>query len=214
SGGFTGALDSSAGKITVGQNYDTRKGKISSSSDGLSYVFTPIAATQNFKIEATATVTMANHDSTSAASSADQEGFGMMLRDDIYLPISDNNSSAGAVIKSNYVASGMYNSGSSAPYTTNVIFSRENTSLSTTKQTLSSVYAVGDTMKISIERVGGGQSTTCTVECGSTTYTYTYTDFDFAASDYENAYICFFACRGTVVEFTNITLELGEIGQA
>ncbi|MCD8201348.1 MAG: hypothetical protein LUD47_04715, partial [Clostridia bacterium] len=144
--------------------------------------------------------------------STSQEGFGIMLRDDVYLPISDYNSSNGKSILSNYVASGIYNSGSAS----NVIYSRENASLKTSSSSnkLSSYYTCGGVATITMERSGGAQNTTCTVTYGGTTYTYTYYDFDYAANDYQYSYLCFYATRGTMIEISNVTLQLGEIGNA
>ena len=118
-----------------------------------------------------------------------------MLRDDAYLPTKD------ASICSNYVTAGILCEASS----TYALFSRENSSL-TKGQSFGALYGVGDVYTLSIERVG--QSITVSVSSASKTVSVAHYDFDLVARDTEYMYVGMFATRGTVVEFTDVTLEI------
>jgi len=188
------AKEMEEGVFQVGQTAGSNKGKFSSSSDGFAFLFTQVAAGRNFSISVTATV-------ITAPSSVNQAGFGLMLRDDVYLNLTATNAS----IKSNYVTAGVLG-GSSG---TTVLFNRENTKLTKGVAFAESSFAVGYTFTMSIERIG--QSVTVTVEYNGQVYTQTYYDFDFLANDTGYMYVGMFANRGTVVEFTNLVFtDLGD----
>ena len=176
----------SVGQLTEAGSY---KGKITSSSEGFAYLFRQIDKTKNFTI--TADIKVVSQLNTN------QAGFGLMLRDDIYLPVNDK------TILSNYVACGMLATGSSK---VNMLFSRESSVLSLTNDTLSSLYKDNDTITCTISRVG--QSITTTVVYSGQTYTKTYVDFDLEAMDNNYMYLGFFAARGTVIEVTDINFEI------
>ncbi len=203
--GYVYTYDSSASSFSVGQSNTSNAGKIASSSEGIAMIFTQLDANQQFSISATFTIDQANSTSTSDTAAVNQSGFGIMLRDDMYLNANDSS------ILSNYVASGMYMSGEA---TTQIIYSRVATTITPSGNSISSAYKVGDTVTITLQRSGGGQNTTCTVVYGGQTYTYTYYDFDYVEKDYEYSYLGFYATRGTVVTVSNISLTIGEIGQA
>lgn len=182
------------GVFQIGQTAGSNKGKFSSSTDGFAFVFRQVAADKNFSLSVTATV-------ITAPSAVNQAGFGLMLRDDVYLNETASNSS----IKSNYVTAGVLG-GSSG---TTVLFSRENTKLNKGTAFAESTFTVGYTFTMSIERVG--QSVTVTVEYNGQTYTNTYYDFDFLAKDTGYMYVGMFANRGTIVEYTNVVFtDLGD----
>ena len=182
------ATETEQGKFKVGQSLDgSNKGKFSSTSDGFAFLFTQVSADKNFKISVTATIL--------ETSATNQSGFGLMLRDDVYLPVKDSS------IKSNYVTAGVL-CGSSG---TTALFLRENATLSKGQSFVDTV-AAGDVYTMSIERVG--QSITVTVTCGDKTVSTTHYDFDLVAKDRDYMYVGMFANRGTLVEFTNVLFEI------
>ena len=82
-----------------------------------------------------------------------------------------------------------------------VVYSRESGSLTAAAGT-TTVYAQGDTAKLSIVRVG--QVITANVIYKNNTYTKTYTDFDLVAIDKDYIYIGMYAIRSTIAKFTNV----------
>ena len=178
------------GVFHVGQHLDSgsNKGKFSTSSDGFAFLFRQVEADKNFKISATATIVY--------TAATKQAGFGLMLRDDVYLPIKD------ASITSNYVTAGVLCEADS----TYALHLRENATLSKGQSFTSSLPAVGDVYTMSIERVG--QSITVTVSLGNNVVSTTHYDFDLFARDGQYMYVGMFANRGTVVEFTDLVFEI------
>ena len=183
------ASETEAGVFRVGQHLESgsNKGKFSSSADGFAFLFTQIEADKNFRISVSGTIIY--------TASTKQAGFGLMLRDDIYLPIKD------ASIVSNYVTAGILCEADSA----NALFLRENSTLAK-GQSFGALPAVGEVYTMTIERVG--QSVTVTVSLGEKTVSTTHYDFDFLAKDNDYMYVGMFANRGTVVEFTDVQFEI------
>nr|MBE6545253.1 hypothetical protein [Oscillospiraceae bacterium] len=188
------ATETAEGVFKVGQTSDSNKGKFSSSADGFAFLFRQVEADKNFKISVIATILN--------TASTQQAGFGLMLRDDVYLPVKD------ASIVSNYVTAGVL---CNSDNTTNALFLRENATLAKGQSFGSALYAVGDVYTMSIERVG--QSVTVTVTCGGKTVSTTHYDFDFFAKDNDYMYVGMFANRGTEVEFTDVEFEITGISQ-
>ena len=182
------ATETAEGVFKVGQTAGSNKGKFSSTADGFAFLFTQIEADKNFKISVTATIV--------TTASTKQAGFGLMLRDDVYLPIKD------ASITSNYVTAGILCETDS----TYALFRRENATLNKGQSFGAGLPAVGDVYTMSIERVG--QSITVTVTMGDKTVSTTHYDFDLVAKDNGYMYVGMFANRGTVVEFTNLEFEI------
>lgn len=177
------AKETESGIYQVGQSSSSNKGKITSSSEGFAFLGKQISINDNFTITCDAKIL--------TTASVKQAGFGLMLRDDCYLPKKDSS------IVSNYVASGLLCNDADM----NVLFSRETKTLSK-GDSISGLYQVGDTATLSITRLG--QVVTTSITYKGQTYTQTYTDFDFTSIDNENFYIGMFATRGTTVEFTNV----------
>ncbi len=167
--------------FTVG-NHGNTSGKFTDTSDGFGAAFIQVDASKNFKASASVKVI------TKLASVNNQTGFGMMLRDDIYINKSDN------TITSNYVTAGAFGNGSA------VLFNRENDKL--TKPSNSTAVAVDAVYNISIERIGQ------TVNVTFGTFKQTFTDFDFVAVDNDYMYLCLFANRGLTCEFSNVRFEI------
>lgn len=177
------------GSFEVGQSAASNKGKIGS-TEGIAFLFQQVSVSKNFKL--TADVLVKSEKNTT------QAGFGLMLRDDAYINLTTSDST----ILSNYVAAGMYLTSAGR----NIIYSRENSKLVTSGNSLAGNYATGDTAKLSIERIG--QVVNCKVEYLGKTYTETYTDFDFVAIDNNYMYIGMYATRGTVATFTNVSFTI------
>lgn len=181
------ATETAAGKFEVGQT--EASGKIAASQDGIAFAFQQLPISKNFTLTAKAKVLNAVKDKT-------QAGFGLMLRDDCYVPVNDT------ALASNYVAAGFLANAATTP---SVNWKREATKLGLDK-TVTGYWAVNDTAELSIERVG--QVVKVKTIYKGTTYEDTYTDFDFVAKDSDYFYAGMFGTRGTLVEFTDVVLTI------
>ncbi len=193
---FTISYSQADSKFTVG-NPDSNNGKIAGTEDGFGAAFVQIDKNKDFNASATVTVT-----AVAAGDKAvtNQSAFGMMLRDDIYIDgVPEETYTGKEKITTNYVAAGVFAVDNTA------LFSRENTTLTKETNAVNAV-AVGSTYTVSINRVG--QTVTTTISDGTHDYTKTYTDFDFVARDNDYMYLCLFANRGLVVDFTNVQFEI------
>jgi lysophospholipase L1-like esterase len=185
-------FSSTDSKITVGTN--SSNGKIMSSADGIGAVFIQIDSTKNFTASATVTI-------TSCASAGNQSAFGMMLRDDIYMDSYLSN------VSSNYVSAGAL--GNSSGY--KALFKREESKLTTESNTVT--VSEGDTYTVSISRVG--QKITATFTSGTKTFTKEYLDVKLNSVDSNYMYLCLFANRNIIAEFSDISFEItGDAGNA
>ncbi len=184
------AQETTAGVFSVGQSADSNKGKFASAGDGIAYLFRQVDVKYNFTVTAEAKVIK--------QAGVKQAGFGLMLRDDAYI----NQSTSKVMITTNYVAAGFVTTDTNM----NVLFYRENSTLTKHSNVVSSLYAVDDTATLTITRVG--QTVTTTVVYKNETYTTKYVDFDFQAMDNSYMYVGMFATRGTVVEFTNVVFTI------
>lgn len=186
------AEETSQGVFRVGQTGTASgKGKITSSSDGFAMVFKQIDKNKNFTISADLKVL--------TTLQVKQGGFGLMLRDDIYV----NQESQDATIKSNYVAAGLL---ADSDTSMRALFSRENQTLVKENNIINGLYQVDDTAKVEIIRLG--QAITTTIIYKDITYSKTYYDFDLLAIDNTYFYVGMFANRGTTVEATNVMFEI------
>ena len=186
------AQETSKGVFKVGNISSKNKGKFTDSSDGFAFLFRQVEADKNFTLSVSGTV-------LECTAGKNQVGFGLMLRDDVYI----NMTAADASITSNYVTAGLLTATTSS---LNVNFLRENGVLNKGEKISSDLHATGDTFTASIERVG--QTVTVTVVYGGQTYTDTYYDFDFFAKDNGYMYVGMFSNRGTVVEFTDVVFTV------
>lgn len=180
------ATETSTGVFKVGQT-TSKKGKIAGSSEGFAFLFKQVPVTDNFTV--TVNVKVLEQQNTK------QAAFGLMLRDDCYVPTNDKS------IVSNSVTAGLYEDENSSV----VNFARESGSLKKSEDTLPAFYANNDEASLTITRVG--QAVTTTTVYKNKTYTKTYTDFDFVAKDNDYMYVGVMATRGTVVEVTNVSYE-------
>ena len=184
------ATETSEGIFKVGQTLESgsNKGKFSSSSDGFAFLFRQVDVSKNFKITATATILNSGN--------TKQAAFGLMLRDDSYLPTQNS------AIKSNYLTAGLLCDGTDATY---ACFMRENGKLNKGRS-FGGFYQVGETYTLSIERIG--QTVILSVSLGEKTVSETYYDFDLLAIDGDYMYVGMFANRGTLVEFTDVDFQI------
>ncbi|MDE5721209.1 MAG: hypothetical protein K2I30_00495 [Clostridia bacterium] len=180
------------GVFVVG-NSGNANGKFDGNGDGFGAIFMQIDKNKNFTASASIKVNEIGTDKPN------QSGFGLMLRDDIHIDgVPAETYTGKEIITSNYVTAGAFGDGSST------LFSRENGAL--TKPNKTTTVSVGSTYTVSIERVG--QTVKVDFSDGTNNYTNTYTDFDFVAVDNNYMYLCLFANRGIVAEFSNVQFEI------
>ena len=167
-------------------NSTTKNGKLTASSAGFAYAFMPIPANKNYSLKAT--VEVLEYVSTT------QAGFGLMIRDDCYVPTSDTS------LVGNCICAG-YNTISSSS-SSQVNFGYEGGALFQEEQT-TTIYGVGTTLEITITRLG--QNITIVTKASDTlVFENTYYDFDIFDTDTQYYYLGMFATRGTVAEFSNV----------
>lgn len=177
-------------KFIIGQKGSAIKGKITLLNDGIATVFRQISINDNFIFEATAKVIK--------ASNQKQSGFGLMLRDDIYI----NQASATEIVCSNYLATGFITTDSNM----SPIFYREHTELHKEEPLLDFLYKENDIVKLRLERIG--QAVNLELIYNNECYKRNYVDFDLQAIDHNFLYACMFSTRGTVIEFSNVNFTL------
>ena len=159
--------------------------KFAASQDGFGALFTQIDIGKNFTISVKAKVT------GKPSSVNDQNAFGIMLRDDIYIDTHDT------TIASNFVSASVSGKGSANMSRT------EKTKLEY-DGTIS--FAQDVEYELKLERVG--QVVTATVTQGSSTKTTTFTDLSFVGVDNNYMYLCLFANRSLTVEFSDVTYSI------
>ena len=183
------AKETTDGVFSVGQSAASSKGKFEGASDGFAFLFTQVEKDKNFIISVDAKIV--------TAVVTKQAGFGLMLRDDCII-----DQTATGSIATNYVTAGILATNTNSM---GVNFYRENSSLNK-GTSFSGFWAVGDTARFTIERIG--QTVNVTVEYGGKTYEKSYYDFDFFAKDSEYMYVGMFSNRGTIVEFSNLEFTI------
>ena len=169
------------GTFTVG-NASGSKGKFSPTGDGFAAAFIQIDAGKNFTASATVTV-------KSCADANEQSAFGMMLRDDILINRRKD------TLTSNYIAAGILNTKGS-------VFTRVGGTLNPVSFNNTTAVKAGDTYDIEIKRVG----TNIVVKFGVNSMS--YDDFDLIVVDHDYMYLCLFATRNIIAEFTNVQFEI------
>ena len=180
------------------------KGKFSSTDDGFGGAFMQIGINDDFTMTVTATITKVPGTDKSYNG---QAGFGLMLRDDIYV----NLNSSG--VNMPFVAAGELLSGKGS---TNgaTLFSRDAAAKlnKLNGSDNSAEIAVGDVYELSI--VKAGQITTVSLTKGNEpTVSYTFTDYKFDLQDKNYMYICLFATRGICVDYSNVTYTYDGVSQ-
>lgn len=171
------------GKFTVSNG--ANNGKFAGSSYGFAGAFIQIDANKNFTASATVKIV------TKTTSANNQTGFGMMIRDDIYINTSD------ATIKSDCLMAG-------AVIDKGAIFSYTAGKMANPKNPVT--VAEGSTYTVSISKTDN--SFTVTFVDGENTYTQPYPDFDVYSVDNDYMYLCLFANRGITVEFSDVQFAI------
>ena len=175
-------------EFIVGQNAGTPKGRISIGTDGIAMIFKQVSIDENIKISANVKVLETKE--------IKQSGFGLMIRDDIYVEQNLPNSN----IRSNYIAAGFYTTDGF----TNIIYNRENTTFSNEDNIETGFYEKNDEAYLEITRLG--QSINVLVNYKGKSYEKNYYDFDLTAIDNKYYYIGMFATRGTVCSFSDVVV--------
>lgn len=176
--------------FTVGNT--TNAGKIGS-SEGIAMIFQQVLATKNIEFEATVRL-------TNFVANNNQTGFGLMIRDDIYIDTYD------ASILSNYCAAGMYVSGSGQTF--NALYSRVNGILTPSGNKLVQPQQ-NEVINLKITKVNS------TVTVYYNNLEQAYYDFDLQAIDNKYFYVGMYATRGTVATFEDVVLTItGDSTQA
>ena len=179
------------GTFTV-SNPGGTNGKFAKDTDGFAAAWMRVGREDNFTITVTATLT-----SMGGSAGNNQAGFGLMVRDDMYIDVNSK------MIQSNFVAAGYLLDGTT-------IFSRDNKASLTTGNKSTS-FANGNTYTLTIKRLG--QIITATVSDGTNTTTKSFPDFDVLAVDQDYMYICLFANRNMTIDYSNITFTYDGVAQ-
>lgn len=175
----------------VGQYSSKLYGALCSTNDGICGMFKQISIKNNFIIEVDATIEKVSY--------IDQAGFGIMLRDDLYL----NQKTPKEIITSNYIVSGVITDAKS--YIVN--YKRESTTeISRSSNIVHHPYQENDTFKLSLERMG--QRVVARASGADFVYENEYLDFDFQAHDFNYMYLGLFSTKGTIVKYSNIKFKI------
>ena len=170
-------------KFTI-SNAGGTNGKFSDSQDGFGAVFTQLPVNKNFTISAKVKL------NATEGYSSTQSGFGIMLRDDMYI---DYYSST---INSNFVAAGALGKSAIFKHESGAISAESNaTTLDTAKE-----YTLTLTRK--------GQNITATFNDGTKSYEKSYLDVKMNLVDSQYMYVCLFANRALEAEFSNIVFTI------
>lgn len=159
--------------------------KFAGTQDGFGAIFTQIDITKNFTVSVKAKVTAAP-DSVN-----DQNAFGIMLRDDIYI---DSNI---GTITSNFVSASVTGKGSANMSRTSKTALAYDGKIS---------FAQNAEYEITLTRLG--QVVTATIAQGANSVTTTFTDISYVGIDNNYMYLCLFANRGLTVEFSDVAFEI------
>ncbi len=196
SSGFV-ATETSTGVFKVGQTGTKKYGKFSdsaTSNDGFAFVFQQIDKSNNFVLTADAKVLTAYQKAGTA--------FGLMVRDDCYIRQTES-----IELQTNFVSSAVMTSTSCTYDLLSRTTSSKSTALSwKNSQIIDGLFAAELEISFKIERINQVIYTTITYNGVETKNQ--YPDFDLLNIDKNNLYVGMFATYGTVVEFTNVNLEL------
>lgn len=160
-------------------------GKFTSAGDGFVAAFVQVPISRNFVISADVNL-------EEELRADNQSAFGIMLRDDMYAPGNFKN------LKSNFVAVGAFDATA-----TSAIFYRRAEAL-TSEKGKSTTFSTDKTYKLKLTR--NGQNTILEFDDGTNEHTLTYMDFAMNSIDGEYMYICLFASRGVIADFSNVVL--------
>lgn len=161
-------------------------GKIAQGSDGIAMYYQAVPADRNFTLSADVSINRLNN--------SNQNSFGLMVRDDVYLDTVLNDTLG------DYVAAGPLMLSSSQPWN---CFARKNGQLISGGDA-SRVYNAGETFHMEIRKSTDGY--TCVF--GDNAPVSAGFDFPLTALDSGNVYVGMFIARGADVTFRNVSLTL------
>lgn len=177
------------GKIIVGTKENA--GEINASSTAIAFFFRKIPLTKN--MHAFATIKVLN------TAGIKQTGFGIMIRDDAYIPPIDNN----YAVSTNEIGCGLLTTDNQ----TYVFHYKESlTEINKEKHIMNNYFKVGDTIKCEILRLG--QRISVTLLYKNQEYKKDYYDFDLKAVDNKNYYVGLYATNTTLVESNDFEVEI------
>ena len=175
---------STEGGLTFMVKETTNKGKVESTNDSIAAVFIQVPFKTAFSVSVTAKV---------VSFGGNQAGFGLMVRDDIYIDSTE-------VVSSNYVTAGCYGTSTKAV----MGYARNGGSLAASSNKVDYPAANSEYL-LTLAR----SSQSITAKIGNYSYS-AVSDFDLAVSDSEYVYVCLWATRGTEVTFSNISFTSNE----
>ena len=182
------AYEKEKGKFIVGTK--TLNGKTNATCDSYVMAFKQININQNIKISAKAKIV--------EYLDCKQSAFGIQVRDDIYL-----NSDCKRTIASNSVCAGLI----TADASTNIIYARKSTTeLQKENNTINEFYKKGEELFLEIEKLG--QKISVKINYRNKTYEKLYFDFDLTKIDKDYYYVCLYASKGILVEFSDIDFKI------
>lgn len=161
-------------------------GKIAQKSDGIGMYYQAVPSDRNFTLSADVTINRLNN--------TNQNSFGLMVRDDIYLDTVLNDTLG------DYVAAGPLMLASSQPWN---CFARKNGEL-ISGGSASKIYNAGETVHLEIRKSADGY--TCIF--GDNPPVSAGFDFPLTALDSGNVYVGMFIAKGADVTFRNVNLTL------
>lgn len=185
-GNFT--ISYASDKFTV-SNAGNKNGKFKNEEyDGFGAAFIQIEANKTFTASAKIKVVSKGTGSNVADG---QSGFGLMLRDDMYM-----NKGKDLTVKSNFIAAGLLGN--------KALFSRNETVLTSESNSM----VVADSKEYTVSMVSTGQGVTITISDGTSTYNKAYQDVKMNVIDNQYMYLCLFANRALTVEFSEVQFEI------
>jgi len=175
---------STDGGLTFTVKETTSKVKVESTNDSIAAVFIQVPFKTAFSVSVTAKV---------VSFGGNQAGFGLMVRDDIYIDSTE-------VVSSNYVTAGCYGTSTKAV----MGYARNGGPLAASSNKVDYPAANSEYL-LTLAR----SSQSITAKIGNYSYS-AVSDFDLAVSDSEYVYVCLWATRGTEVTFSNISFTSNE----
>ena len=187
------AYEKEDNKFIVGEKGSN--GHIHITNDAFPFIFIQSDITNNFIISCKGKIL--------ETKGLDEEGFGLMIRDDCYI----NNIEKNLPIYSNFISSGIFKSYSKL----NILFSRdEKNGLKCDGEIKIEKYNKDDIIYMEIIRKG--QSIDSKLIFNKNEYKKNYVDFDLSTIDNKFIYIGIFATRGILIEISELKYEI--IGKA
>ena len=183
------AYEKEDNKFIIGEK--EQNGHIHITNDAFPFIFIQSDINNNFIISCKGKILESN--------GLDEEGFGLMIRDDCYI----NNIEKNLPINSNFISSGIFKSYSKL----NILFSRdEKNGLKCDGEIKDEKYDKDDIFYMEIIRKG--QSIYSKLIFNKNEYKKNYVDFDLITIDNKFIYAGFFATRGILIEISELKFEI------